>query len=262
LNDALGRIRTLGKELEVAGQRSKMMSSMAEKQVASKLDVLEAQSREGRLQTEMQSAQNAVPTLKAAIAEEEARVATVKADFRSQAQAELVTVLADIEQLKQALTAASDRVQRTEVRSPIDGTVNRIAVNTVGGVVKPGQTLVEIIPNTSQVLVEARASPQDRGNLRSGLNATLRVSAYDAGEFGLLKGRVTEVSADTVQDTRGEPYYRVNILVDHVPESYDGNPMVPGMTVSGDIVTGRRTILRYLASPLSKFTYQLFKDSR
>ena len=93
LDDALGRIKTLSKELDVARKRSAMLSSMAEKEVASKLDVLEAQSGEGRLETEMLSAQNAVPTLKAAIAEEEARVGTVKADFRSQAQAELVSVL-------------------------------------------------------------------------------------------------------------------------------------------------------------------------
>jgi adhesin transport system membrane fusion protein len=111
-------------------------------------------------------------------------------------------------------------------------------------------------------LVEARALPQDRGYLRPDLDATIRVSAYDAGEFGLLKGRVTEVSADTVQDARSEPYYRVNILIDQLPASYAGNPMVPGMTVSGDIVTGRRTVLRYLTSPLGKFSYQLFKDSR
>jgi adhesin transport system membrane fusion protein len=262
LADAEARIKTLGRELEVAKKRSSMLGSLAEKEVASKLDVLEAQSREGRLDTEMSAARNSVPTLNAAIAEEEARASTVKAEFRSQAQGELVTVLADIAQLNQALTVASDRVKRTEVRSPIDGIVNRIAVNTLGGVVKPGETLIEIIPDTSQVLIEARAKPQDRGNLRPGLDATVRVSAYDAGEFGLLQGRVTEVSADTVQDPRVEPYYRVNVLIDRLPSSYASNPLVPGMTVSGDIVTGRRTVLRYLLSPLGKFTYQMLKDSR
>jgi adhesin transport system membrane fusion protein len=111
-------------------------------------------------------------------------------------------------------------------------------------------------------LIEAKAQPQDRGYLRPGLDATIRVSAYDIGELGVLRGHVTEVSADTVQDPHGEPYYRVNILVDAVPPSYINSPMVPGMTVTGDIVTGNRTVLRYLLSPLSKFTYQVFKDSK
>ena len=262
LEDATQRMSRLTQELGIARKRSAMLVSLVAKEAASKLEVLEAQSRESRLETELSAANNAVPTLKTSIVEESARIETVKADFRSQAQGELVTVLSDIGQLKQALTAASDRVKRTEVRSPIDGTINRISVNTVGGVVKPGETLVEIIPNTNQILVEAKAQPQDRGYLRPGLDATVRVSAYDVGELGSLKGRVTEVSADTVQDVRGDPYYRVNILVDAVPYSYVNNPMVPGMTVTGDIVTGRRTVLRYLLSPLSKFTYQAFKDAR
>ena len=262
LKDAVERKSRLSQELAVAHKRSAMLGALAAKEAASKLDVLEAQSRESRLDTEMSAAENAIPTLEASIAEEKARIQTVKAEFRSQAQGELVSVLSDISQLKQALTAASDRVKRTEIRSPIDGTINRIAVNTVGGVVKPGETLIEIIPNTKQILVEAKAQPQDRGYLRIGLDAMIRVSAYDVGELGALKGRVTEVSADTVQDAHGEPYYRVNILVDDVPASYNNNPMIPGMTVTGDIVTGRRTVLRYLLSPLSKFTYQVFKDSK
>jgi len=262
LEEANSRKARLTQELDIAHKRSSMLAALAAKEAASRLEVLEAQSRESRLATELSTAQNAVPTLKTSIAEEEARISTVKADFRSQAQNELVTVHVDMQQLEQALTAASDRVNRTEVRSPIDGTINRIAVNTVGGVVKPGETLVEIIPHTSQILVEAKAQPRDRGYLRPGLKATVRVSAYDIGELGVLKGRVTEVSADTVQETRGDPYFRVNILVDAVPASYNDRPMVPGMTVSGDIVTGRRTILSHLLSPLSKFTYETFRDSR
>jgi len=262
MDDANQRVERLNQELDIAHKRSSMLAAMAASQAASRLDLLEAQSRETRLKTEMSTAQNTVPTLQASIAEESARIAAMKAQFASDAQAELVTVLADIAQLKQSLTAASDRVRRTQVRSPIDGTINRMTFNTVGGVVKPGETLIEIIPNTNQILIEAKALPRDRGYLRPGLDATIRVSAYDVGELGVLKGRVTEVSADTVQDARGEPYYRVNILVDSLPFVYADHPMVPGMTVSGDIVIGRRTILSHLLSPLSKFTYEIFRDSK
>ena len=112
------------------------------------------------------------------------------------------------------------------------------------------------------MLIEANAQPRDRGYLRPGLNAEIRVSAYDSGSFGQLKGRVTAVSADSLLDTHNQAYYRVNILVDSIPESYADKVMVPGMTVTADIVTGHRTMLSYLLSPLHKFTYDTFRDPK
>jgi adhesin transport system membrane fusion protein len=262
LDEVTRRYTRLQGELATAHKRSEMEISMAAHNAASKLEVLDAQSREQRLETELGDAENSIPALKAGISEEEARIASARAGFRAEAQTELVSVLAEIDQVKQLVTAEADRVNRTEIRAPVDGIINRIGVNTVGGVIKPGENLIELIPITNEVLVETKSLPKDRGYLRPGLRAKIRVSAYDIGELGLLDGKVTEVSADTMQDPRGESYYRVKILVNDIPTNYIGKPMVPGMTASADIVTGRRTVLSYLLSPLTKFTYSIFRDSR
>lgn len=262
INDAKQKQQRLSTELTTARQRSAMMDNMASRGAASKLEVLDAYSREQRLKTELSEAEGSVPKLKAALAEEQARIDTARAELRTQAQNELVVALAESERLRQIMTAATDRVKRTDIRAPIDGVINRIAVNTVGGVVKPGDNLIELIPNNQEIYIEAKANPRDRGSLRPGLNAEVRVSAYDAGELGVLQGRVTEVSADSIKDGRDDPYFLVNILINALPPLYADRAMVPGMTVTADIVTGQRTILGYLLSPLRKFTYNMFRDPR
>lgn len=249
-------------ELATAHERMTMAQNMAAQGAASKMEVLEAQSREERLKTEIGTAGDSLPKLRAAIAEEKSRIEAARAEFVSAAHNELVGALEDSEKLKQTITAAADRVKRTEIRAPIDGVINRIGVNTVGGVVKAGESIISLTPNTSAVLIEAKAQPRDRGTLRIGLDAEVRLSAYDAGELGLLQGQVTEVGADSLQETHGEPYYQVNILIKSIPPSYAGRVIVPGMTATADIVTGRRTVLAYLLSPLRKFTYTMFRDPR
>lgn len=262
LNETRTRQAKLVGELQVARDRTKLMADLASRNAASKLEVLEAQSREKRLETEINDAASSIPTLEGAIAEERARAGALKADFTATAQTELVAARAEAARLQQVMLGAADRVKRTEIRAPMDGVINRIAVNTLGGVVKPGDKLIELIPFTNEVLIEARAQPKDRGNLLPGQTASVRISAYDVGELGVLKSKVTEVSADTMLDQRGEAYYRVNLLVSDLPASYQNHLMAPGMTATADIVTGRRTIMALLLSPIRKFTYSMFRDSR
>ena len=252
----------LSTEKETAGQRLNILENMSSKGVASQIEVLEAQSRDQRLKTEMGETEGAIPRAKAAIAEEHARIAAVTAEFRAQASNDLVSTLAEIQRLQQSLTTDTDRVKRSEIRAPIDGTVNRINVNTLGAVVKSGETLIELTPQTDGVVIEARANPRDRGYLHPGQTAEIRISAFDASELGLLRGKVTEVGSDSIADGHNEPYYQVNILVNSIPPSYKGRDFVPGMTVTADIVAGERTVLFYLLSPLHKFTYAILRDPR
>lgn len=262
INDALQRQQRLSMESTTAQKRLAMEQGMAADGAASKMDVLEAQSREQRLNTEIAETSGVIPKLKASIAQEQARISSAQADFQEQAHNDMVATLEEIDRLKQSITAANDRMKRTEVRSPADGIINRINVNTVGSVVKPGEEIMQLIPKTNALLIEAKAQPRDRGYLQPDLPAEVRVSAFDAGELGLLKGKVTQVGADSLQDTHNDSFYQVDILVDTLPSSYAGHPIVPGMTVTADIVTGRRTVLAYLLSPLRKFTYSIFRDPR
>ncbi len=262
LREVEGRRARVGAERETAAKRLALIRGMAERAAASQLELLEAQSREQRLATEMADAEANLPKIRAAIDEAAARIDESRARYRAEAQGELSATLTEIDRLRQGLAAQSDRVSRTEVRAPADGVINRIAVNTVGGVVKAGETLVEITPTSGPLMLEARARPSDRGELREGLGARVRVSAYDSGEVGALDARVVEISADTVADAKGEAYYRVLLRVDALPSAYAGRLLAPGMTVTGDVVIGARTVLAYLTSPLRRFSANVFQDAR
>ena len=260
LNEIRTRQAKLTEELNVARNRSKLMEEMLSRGAASKLETLEAQGRQRRLETEINDTATSIPTIEAAIAEEKARTKSIQTDFVNSAQNDLVLALAEKERLEKVMLSDSDRFKRTEIRSPIDGIINRIAINTLGGVVKPGDKLIELIPYTNEVIIEARAQPKDRGYLKPGLDATVRISAYDIGELGVLKSKVTEVSADTMVDSHGESFYRVNLLVNSIPKSYQNHIMVPGMTATADVVTGSHTVMGLILSPIRKFTYNMFRD--
>lgn len=262
LNELESRRQRLAGELSTAQQRSAILAGLASRNAASRLEILDAQSRDQRLATEMGAAEANLPKVRASIAEARARGEEAKARFRSQAQEDLVATRVEIDRLQQILTGQADRMTRTEVRSPADGVVNRITANTVGGVIKAGDVIVELTPTAGEVKIEAQARPSDRGELRPNLDTKVRVSAYDTGSLGTLTGRVIEVSADTVPDGRGEPFYRVGIRIDAIPDAYAGKLLAPGMTVTGDIVTGRRTVLRHILSPLNKFADNAFRDAR
>jgi membrane fusion protein, adhesin transport system len=158
--------------------------------------------------------------------------------------------------------SANDRLQRTEITAPVDGIVNSISINTLGGIVKPGEILVELTPVTDKIVIEAKAAPSDRGFIHPGLLVQVRMNSYEVSEYGILNGKITKVGSDSTQDTRGQSFYQVNIAVDSLTPLFKGKEIVPGMVVTADIVTGKRTILKYLLSPLTKFTYNIFKDPK
>lgn len=262
ISESESRRKSLGAELEIARHQLSIITELVAKNAASKLEVLEAQGRVQRLLTQIGDTESALPRLRAAIHEAEAKRGEALARFRSEARAELSTVQMDIDSAGEGLRAESDRVTRTDIRAPVNGIVNRIYINTIGGVVKAGEPIMELTPTDERVVIEAQVRPNDRAELRSDLPANIKVGAYDFGIYGTLRGRLTEVSADTVSDERGNRYYRVGLEVDAIPSSYRDNPIMPGMPVTADIVTGRRTVLQYVLSPLSRFSYDAFREPR
>jgi adhesin transport system membrane fusion protein len=256
------RRRGLAAELDVARQQLAVIAGLQSKNAASQMELLEARARVERLTTQLKEAETALPRLLAAASELQARYSETTAQFRSEARSALADTRVELERLTQELTADADRVRRTEVVAPADGTVNKLLFNTVGGVVRPGETLLELTPANGDLSIEAKASPSERGVLQVGQTAIVRIAAFDFTTHGTVKAQVTEISADSLTDERGDRYFRVAMSLDAASVAAFGKPLTPGMTLLADSVTGQRTILEYMLSPIKGLANSAFRDRK
>lgn len=190
-----------------------------------------------------------IPKTEAATSEIERRKTETRLRFRTEAEKERADTELQIAKLTEAITAMQDRSSRTEVVAPISGTVNRLNVTTVGGVVKSGEPLGQIVPIDTSIAVEARIQPKDRAEVWPGQAAVVKISAYDFSVYGGLKGKVVEVSPDALQDEKGQPYFRIRLEATGSNFGPD-RPVVPGMVADIDILSGRRTIMETLIRPV------------
>lgn len=164
-------------------------------------------------------------------------------------------VLQDLSTLRQDLRLAEDQLSRTVITSPMRGVVNNLGVTTIGGVIRPGEEIFQIIPLGDELYVEARVRPQDIANVIPGQRAAIKFSAYDYTIYGSLDGEVTFISADTFADERRAdlpPYYRVTLRVDlsALTERQAEIEIRPGMMATVELYTGAKTVLQYLTKPL------------
>ncbi len=178
--------------------------------------------------------------------------------YRQEAQGELAKNRGELEQAEELLTQRTEALNATLIRAPMTGIVNNIKVTTVGGVLRAGEELMRVVPTDNAMLIEAKVSPKDVGFLRMDLPANIKLDAYDSSIYGSLKGKVIFISADTVEpeDPRKqeEPAYRVHILMEP-PQQQEGRPSIevlPGMTITAEIITGQKTVAQYLLKPLRR----------
>jgi adhesin transport system membrane fusion protein len=191
------------------------------------------------------------------LAEIKAKLEHATAAFRSQSEEDLAKSRGDLAVLDETIKSAQDRVRRTELRAPVYGIVNRLNVTTVGSVVQPAASVMEIVPLDDTLLVEGRIRPQDIGFIRPQQEAVVKLTAYDPSVYGSLKGKVERISADAIVDEKeraqekGETFYRVMIRTD---KNYLGTPekqlpIIPGMVTTVEILTGEKSVLDYLLKP-------------
>lgn len=172
--------------------------------------------------------------------------------FRSQALGEMSQVEAEIAGLKESLTSIGDRVSRREVRAPVTGIVNNIAVRTIGGVIEPAMRLVEIVPVDDELKIVARVKPGDIAFIHPGQRAKVRITAYDPQIYGFLYGELTRVGATSSADQEGNAFFEIEVRTDknHLGSEDGKLPVSPGMEAQVDVIVGKRTILNYLMKPL------------
>jgi len=248
------RLDQLERSLALAAEELEIKRPLAARRVVSRIELLQLERQVNDLAGELETTRLAVPRIESALQEAERRIEDRRLSFRAEAQRELTAVQAEATALAEAIIATADQVRRTDVRSPVLGTIKRLLVTTVGGVVQPGQDLVEIVPLEDTLLVEAQVRPADIAFLHPGQPAKVKVTAYDFSIYGGLDGVVEDISADTITDDRGESFYRVRVRTADNALEHAGEilPIIPGMTTQVDILTGEKTVMDYLLKPILK----------
>ena len=188
---------------------------------------------------------------RSALVEAQSKLQNIKNERSVETNKEMDATRLQFEELTQRVLKFEDNLQRTILRSPGDGVVNVLHLATVGGVLKPGDSVADIVPAGDRLVIEAKLPTQDIGYVQVGQLAMIKLASMDAMRFGGLEGKVTTVSPDTLVSEDGEPFYKVRIETDqdHFQKGNLRYQLFPGMQVSASIHTGSRTVLEYIISP-------------
>ncbi len=262
LEEAEVSLRTQQQALALGQDEQRIIENMVERGLEPRLELVRIQRVTSDARGRAEAAALQIERGRAAIREIESRKLSLAGQFRTEALAELNRSTMELRAAEEAMPALSDRLARTEIKSPMKGIVNRVFVSTVGGVVKPGEHIVEIVPGDDELIMEALVRPQDIGFVRVGQGARVKVTAYDFALFGSLEGRVQSISPDVVTNEKGETFYNVRVETKtRAMDTLDKKlPVIPGMQVQVDIITGSKTVLQYLSKPLVAMKENAFRE--
>lgn len=251
LNSRIGDLRGV---ISLQRDEKNMIAPLVAKGSAPKLELMQLERAIKEKSAELNGHEASLPRAKSAIDEAKARLADLESTMKAEAQKELSAKLTEMNEIRERLTALKERKTRKEIRSPVSGTIQDITVKTLGGVVKPGEDFIKIVPKDDQLIVEARVKPSDRAFIYPGQPAVIKLTAYDFAVYGGLKGELLDISADTFEDEKGDTYYRVRLRTyeTQLKRKNEVLPIIPGMVASVDILTGKKTIMQYLMKPLIK----------
>lgn len=218
----------------------------------SEVEVLRLERQLSEMRGNIEITKKSIPKIESKILEAKKSMDEEQLTFHNEARKELNEAYAKLEGISATSVALIDRLDRTAVRSPVRGTINQIKVNTVGGIIQPGMDLVEIVPLEDTLLVEARIKPKDIAFLHPNQKAMVKFTAYDFTIYGGLEAELEHISADSITDKQGNDYYLVRLRTkqNHLGSKDKPLPIIPGMVVSVDILTGKKTILSYLLKPV------------
>ncbi|MFD2190935.1 HlyD family type I secretion periplasmic adaptor subunit [Pistricoccus aurantiacus] len=250
LVEATSRRDTAGRELVMASKELRLTRPLLQSGAVSEVEVLRLSREVSRARGERDQADAQVAGLKSAIKEAEGELREVELQARNEWGEELSATLGELAALNEASSGLQDRVRLAEVRSPVDGIVQRLAITTLGGVAKPGEEVVEIVPTEDTLLMEARIAPRDIAFLRPGQPATIKLTAYDFAIYGGIDAELTNISADTITDKDNNTFYLVKVRTLENERKAATLDVIPGMTAQVDILTGKRTVMQYLLKPI------------
>ncbi|MDH5723645.1 MAG: HlyD family type I secretion periplasmic adaptor subunit [Alphaproteobacteria bacterium] len=252
LNTLNARQETLEKNIKISEELMGMTEQLNQKGSVSKKDYLETRQKLNDLQGDLAEAQADIAGAQSTLAEFGNRLSSLNAKHRDEAYSQLNGIESEIKQNREVITKLKNRVARLDIKAPVMGVVKGLNLNTIGGVVEPGRTLMEIVPVDKTLVVEARILPSDIGHVKVGQEVRIKVRSFDFSRYGAVEGTLDFVTATTFLDDLNKPYYRGRVALsqNYVGKASGKNIILPGMTVEADIVTGRKTILAYLLKPI------------
>ncbi|HEY9536787.1 MAG TPA: HlyD family type I secretion periplasmic adaptor subunit [Kiloniellaceae bacterium] len=248
------RRQQLEQSLSLSRDELAILAPLVQKGVMPRIDLIRIERQVSDLEGEIRTIRTAIPRLQSAQQEAEQRIVEMRLTAKTESSNELNKTRAELKSISQSLFAGQDRVTRTAVTSPVRGTVKDMKITTVGGVIQPGEDIMEIVPLGDTLIIEARIRPADIAYLRPDQKAIIKVSAYDFSIYGGLSAQLARISADTIRDEEGESFYHVYLRTEENALHHRGEllPIIPGMTVTAEILTGQKSVLDYLLKPILK----------
>ena len=250
------KLKQLEASVELARRQFEIAKPLAARNIYPQVEFIRLQRDVVQIEGDIATIKLSIPRARNALVEAENKQQARVGEYRSDIATELNKRRAEADSLAATATAGKDKVSRTEVRSPVRGTVKQIYQNTIGGVIKPGENIMEIVPLDDTLLIEARIRPADIAFLRPGQPAIIKITAYDYSIYGGLKAKLVHISADTIRDEekKGESYYRIQLRSAENALVHNGQslPIIPGMTATVEILTGKKSVLDYLLKPILK----------
>ena len=256
------RIKGRETSLKLALKRLQIAESLEKDNLSTKMEVLDLENEYAQLKSEISELQTSLQRAKEAHTEARQRATSLTLDFNREVSEELGRVETALAQTEEQLRTASELVNQTALYSPIEGIVKNLRQHTIGGVVQPGEAIMEVVPARDTLVVETKLSPIDVGYVRVGQKADVKILTYDFLRYGSLPGLVKNVAADTSTDLSGDPYFRVEIETErnYLGKDPGSLPITPGMQAEINIKTGTRSVFNFLISPVLKTWHAAFKE--
>jgi len=263
LRQIRSQLNSTKKNLALTLERFVMSEDLLAVGLTPKIDHVQIEQEVEKLQGEMEELKSAIPRAQASIAEATERIKEEKLRATRIAREEMSAIERRIAEVREKLGRATDQVVRTKISSPIDGVVQSMRHHTIGGVARPGEPLMEIVPTQERLVVEAKLNPTDIGYVRVGQSSLVKISTYDFSRYGGLEGRVASISPDShVDSATGQSYFRVIAETDKNYLGFEPGdlPIAPGMEATLDIHTGSKSVMQYLLKPVIKVRSEAFRE--
>ena len=254
LNEARHKLSELSERYKLIDKEIRLTQPLVKKRLVSEVEFLKLKRQASKLKGEHDSVKLSIARLQSKLQEAKKSIVEAKLGFNNKAKTEYNEVISEIARIEQTKLLLTDKVRRAELRSPVDGTVKQLFVNTIGGVIHPGRDIIEIVPLEDSLVSEVKVRPSDIAYLHVGQEAIVKFSAYDFSIYGGLRGKVEHISADTITDEQGDSFYMIRVQTNkgHLGSKNKPLKIKAGMTVTVDILTGEKTILDYIMKPILK----------